>query len=54
MVPMLMELTRIVLDCAITFGPVLALLSLLNRLDRRTSQRDPGGEAAARRLCLPY
>jgi hypothetical protein len=38
MVHMLMEVTRIVLGCAITFGPVVVLLSLLNRRDRRTSQ----------------
>jgi hypothetical protein len=38
MVHMLMEVTRIVLGSAITFGPVVVLLSLLNRRDRRTSQ----------------
>jgi hypothetical protein len=35
---MLMDVTRIVLGCAITFGSVVVLLSLLNRRDRRTSQ----------------
>lgn len=35
---MLMEVTRIVLGCAIIFGPVVVLLSLLNRRDRRTTQ----------------
>jgi hypothetical protein len=38
MMHMLMEVTRIVLGCAITFGPVVVLLSLLNWRDRRTSQ----------------
>jgi hypothetical protein len=38
MVHIRMEVTRIVLGCAITFGPVVVLLSLLNRRDRRTSQ----------------
>jgi hypothetical protein len=35
---MLMELTRIVVGCALTFGPVVALLLLLNLRDRRASR----------------
>jgi len=38
MVYMPMEVTRIVLGCAIIFGPVVVLLLLLNRRDRHTSQ----------------
>jgi hypothetical protein len=38
MVYMPMDVTRIVLGSAVTFGPVVMLLSLLNRRDRRTSR----------------
>lgn len=35
---MRMEFARIMFGCVITFGPVIALLSLLNRRDRRAAQ----------------
>ena len=35
---MLSEVGRVVIGCAITFGPVVALLSLLNLRDRRAAQ----------------
>jgi hypothetical protein len=35
---MLTELTRVLLGGALTFGPVSALLALLNRRDRRAAQ----------------
>lgn len=35
---MLSEVTRVVVGCAMTFGPVVVLLSLLNRRDARAAK----------------